>query len=53
MTRLQKALTYLYVLLYAAGLYVLYMDVYVWRAEEPKPSGAQIQAAQQAKAYFK
>jgi hypothetical protein len=53
MTRFQKIMSGIYAALYLAGLTVVWMDVYVWRAEEPKPSGAQIQAAQQAKAFYK
>lgn len=52
MNRAQKALTCLYAVLYAFGLLVVYLDVFEWRVEPP-PSGAQIQAAEQAKAFFK
>jgi hypothetical protein len=53
MSRAQKALTCLYAVLYVAGLAIVCMDVFVWRAEEPRLSGAQVQAAEQAKAFFK
>lgn len=53
MNRAQKALTCVYATLYAAGLLVVYLDVFEWRVEPPPPSGAQIQAAEQAKAFFK
>lgn len=38
MSRAQKALTCLYAVLYVAGLAIVWMDVYVWRADEPKPA---------------
>jgi hypothetical protein len=53
MSRVQKALTCVYAALYVVGLAVVCMDVYVWRAKDPEPSGAQVQAAEQARAFFK
>ena len=37
MTR-RKIVTAIYAALYLAGLAIVWMDVYVWRAEEPKPA---------------
>lgn len=53
MTRFQKIMTGVYVVLYIAGAFIVFMDVFEWRAEPPKPSGAQVQAAEQAKAFAK
>lgn len=53
MTRFQKIMAGIYAALYIAGLAIAYLDVYVWRAEEPQPSGAKLQAAAQAKAFYK
>lgn len=53
MTRFQKIMTGVYVVLYIAGAFVVFMDVFEWRSEPPKPTGAQIQAAEQAKAFAK
>lgn len=52
MTRYEKFIAVAYAVLYALGIWVVCMDLYVWRAKEPGPSGAQIQAAEQAKKYF-
>lgn len=52
MSRFQITMSGIYAALYIAGLVVVCMDLYVWRAEEPGPSGAQIQAAEQAKKYY-
>lgn len=41
MNRTQKLLASLYTLLYAAGIWVVCMDVTTWRKHEP--SGAQLQ----------
>lgn len=48
MTRTQKLLTALYTVLYAVGIWIVYMDVTTWRKHEP--SGAQIQMKAQMKA---
>lgn len=53
MTRFQKIMAGVYVVLYITGAFIVFMDVFEWRAEPPKPSGAQVQAAEQAKAYAK
>ena len=37
----EKIFTAIYIILYAAGIWVVYMDVTTWRKDEP--SGAQIQ----------
>lgn len=37
MTR-RKIVTGIYAALYLAGLAIVCMDVYVWRADEPKPA---------------
>lgn len=42
MTRNKKLLTAIYTVLYAAGLWIVYMDVTIWRKDDP--SGAQVQA---------
>lgn len=52
MTRYEKFIACAYAALYAFGIWVVCMDLYVWRADEPRLSGAQIQAAEQAKKYF-
>jgi hypothetical protein len=48
MTTTQKLLTAFYAALYAAGIWIVYMDVSVWRKDAP--SGAQIQMKTQMKA---
>lgn len=53
MTRFQKIMAGVYVVLYITGAFIVFMDVFKWRAEPPKPSGAQVQAAEQAKAFAK
>jgi hypothetical protein len=53
MTRFQKIMASAYVVLYAFGILVVYMDVFEWRGEERKLSGAELQASEQAKAYAK
>ena len=53
MTRFQKIMTGVYVALYITGAFVVFMDVFEWRAKAPEPSGAQVQAAEQAKAFAK
>lgn len=50
MTRFQKIMTGVYAALYAFGILVVYMDVFEWRGEERKPSGAQLQAKAMTKA---
>jgi DNA phosphorothioation-dependent restriction protein DptG len=45
MTRRQKAIAGLYASLYVAGLLIVCMDVYVWRAEEPSARPHAIQSA--------
>lgn len=52
MTRYERIMAVIYAALYVAGLTIVFMDLYVWRAEEPGPSGAQIQAAEQAQKYY-
>lgn len=37
MTR-RKIVTGIYAALYLSGLAIVWMDVYVWRADEPKPA---------------
>lgn len=49
MTRYERIMTGVYATMYLIGLLVVCMDVFYWRAEEPKPSGAQIQAKAQLK----
>lgn len=53
MTRFQKIMAGVYVVLYITGAFIVFMDVFKWRAEPAKPSGAQVQAAEQAKAFAK
>jgi hypothetical protein len=48
MKRTEKLLTALYTLLYAAGIWIVCMDVTTWRKHEP--SGAQVQAKAMMKA---
>ena len=43
----KKTLCTIYIALYAAGIWIVYMDINTWRKADP--SGAQIQAKAQLK----
>jgi CHASE2 domain-containing sensor protein len=49
----KKILTAFYAGLWVFMAWALYSDMYIWRPDEPKRSGAQIEAAEQAKKYYK